>query len=80
MSETGKRLYRLFFGPRTISIEGTLLLVGLGLMLAGSWQENEQWIRVGQWLALPFLLTLAVALLVLAPWFWLKDRQRKRDV
>lgn len=73
----GPRLYRALFGPRTIVLEGVLLLVGLMLLLAGRLGGREALATVGLWCAAPFLVTLAVSLLVLAPWFAISDRRRR---
>lgn len=72
-----RKLYRWLFGPRTISAEGVLLLAGLALVIAGRLSHREALRTIGLWCAAPFLLTLAVSLLVLAPWFALRDRRRR---
>ena len=70
-------LYRALFGPGTITLEGVLLLIGLALLAAGRLGGWDSLVTAGLWCAAPFLVTVAVSLLVLAPWFWLRDRRRR---
>ncbi len=72
-----RNLYRWFFGPRTIQIEGVSLLIGLVLAVIGHLAEQDSLVTIGLWCAAPFLITLAVSLFILAPWFALRDRRRR---
>jgi len=76
MSEPKRALYCLFFCERTVMREGYLLLVGVAVFVGGRLFDAPLIARVGLWMSAPFIATLTIALLVLAPYFWLTGRKR----
>ena len=67
---------QLLFGPRTVAALGALLLVGLMVRLAGKAFASPTCERVGLYLTLPFLLMLALLLLVVLPYTYFTSRRR----
>lgn len=67
---------QLLFGPRTVNALGALLLLGLLLRLASWYFASPTCERVGLYLTLPFLLMLALLLLVVLPYTYFTSRRR----
>ena len=63
------------FGPRTINALGALLLAGILAQLL-AWACNLPTLRtIGIWLTVPFLILLAVLLLIVLPYTWWTARR-----
>ena len=78
MSFNKTTLYRLFFSERTILREGYLLALGLAIFAGGRLFDAPFVSRAGLWMAAPFITTVTISIVVLAPYFWF-TRQRRAN-
>lgn len=69
-------IQQLLFGPRTVTLLGVLLLAGIAVRLLAWTRDDAELARIGTWLTLPFLVMLALLLLVVLPYTWLTSRRR----
>lgn len=67
---------QLLFGPRTVTLLGVLLLAGIAVRLFAWTRDDAELARIGALLTLPFLVMLALLLLVVLPYTWLTSRRR----
>lgn len=79
MTSRPHRPYRLIFGERTILLEGYLAFGGVIAWIVGRATDVAWLERAGVWMTAPFVLTIAIALVVLAPFFWWRGRARSAD-
>lgn len=74
MAMTRPSTKQLLFGPRTVTALGVLLLIGIGLRLLAWAFGMPTLAAIGMWLTIPFLLMLALLLLVVLPYTWFTSR------